>query len=215
MNMHISFNEEKEARKELVQWGKELYNQGLVKGSGGNLSIRLSDGTVLLTPTGFFLGHMTEECISKCDMDGNLLEGNKPTKEVPLHLAVYKTRPNVNAVCHTHSVNAVVYASSHDPGEFMPICTPSVAAKVGRIEIKGYARPGSEELGQFVEEGLKKSNAVLIANHGVVAVGKNMEMAVSMANEVENNAILLTLAGDRMKPLKEADIAVLLKKVTL
>ena len=69
MNMHISFNEEKEARKELVQWGKELYNQGLVKGSGGNLSIRLSDGTVLLTPTGFFLGHMTEECISKCDMD--------------------------------------------------------------------------------------------------------------------------------------------------
>ena len=215
MNMHISFNEEKEARKELVQWGKELYNQGLVKGSGGNLSIRLSDGTVLLTPTGFFLGHMTEECISKCDMDGNLLEGNKPTNEVPLHLAVYKTRPNVNAVCHTHSVNAVVYASSHDPGEFMPICTPSVAAKVGRIEIKGYARPGSEELGQFVEEGLKKSNAVLLANHGVVAVGKNMEMAVSMANEVENNAILLTLAGDRMKPLKEADIAVLLKKVTL
>ena len=215
MNMHISFNEEKEARKELVQWGKELYNQGLVKGSGGNLSIRLSDGTVLLTPTGFFLGHMTEECISKCDMDGNLLEGNKPTKEVPLHMAVYKTRPNVNAVCHTHSVNAVVYASSHDPGEFMPICTPSVAAKVGRIEIKGYARPGSEELGQFVEEGLKKSNAVLLANHGVVAVGKNMEMAVSMANEVENNAILLTLAGDRMKPLKEADIAVLLKKVTL
>lgn len=215
MNMHISFNEEKEARKELVQWGKELYNQGLVKGSGGNLSIRLSDGTVLLTPTGFFLGHMTEECISKCDMDGNLLEGNKPTKEVPLHLAVYKTRPNVNAVCHTHSVNAVVYASSHDPGEFMPICTPSVAAKVGRIEIKGYARPGSEELGQFVEEGLKKSNAVLLANHGVVAVGKNMEMAVSMANEVENNAILLTLAGDRMKPLKEAEIAVLLKKVTL
>lgn len=73
-------------------------------------------------------------------------------------------------------------------------------------------RPGSEELGQFVEEGLKKSNAVLLANHGVVAVGKNMEMAVSMANEVENNAILLTLAGDRMKPLKEADIAVLLKK---
>ena len=215
MNVHTSFNEEKKARKELVQWGKELYNQGLVKGSGGNLSIRLSDGTVLLTPTGFFLGHMTEECISKCDMDGNLLEGNKPTKEVPLHLAVYKTRPNVNAVCHTHSVNAVAFASSHEPGEFMPICTPSVAAKVGRVEIKGYARPGSEELGQFVEEGLQNSNAVLLANHGVVAVGKDMEMAVSMANEVENNTILLSLAGEKMRPLKEADIEVLLQKVTL
>ena len=115
MSEQVLYQEEHLARLSLVQWGKELYDQGLVKGSGGNLSIRLSDGTVLLTPTGFFLGHMTPECISRCDMQGNLLSGNKPTKEVPLHLAVYRTRPNVHAVCHTHSVYAVAYASTVEP----------------------------------------------------------------------------------------------------
>ena len=74
---------EMQARQELVQWGKELYTQGLVKGSGGNLSIRLPDGRILFTPTGFLLGHMTEECLSLCDENGVLLSGEKPTKEVP------------------------------------------------------------------------------------------------------------------------------------
>lgn len=215
MNTTISYQEECQARRELVQWGKELYDQGLVKGSGGNLSIRLTDGSVLLTPTGFFLGHMTEECISKCDLDGNLLDGNKPTKEVPLHLAVYRTRPNVRAVCHTHSVYAVTYASTVAPDSAMPVCTPSLAAKVGLVPVRGYAHPGSDDLGRFVEEGLTQSNAVLLANHGVVAVGKTMEAAVSAANEVENNAILLALGGKDIHTLSDADVAHLLKKVTL
>lgn len=211
----FTYEDECLARRELVQWGKELYAQGLVKGSGGNLSIRLDDHTVLLTPTGFFLGHMTEECISKCDMEGNVLDGNQPTKEVPLHLSVYRTRPHVRAVCHTHSVYAVAYASSVEPGTFMPVCTPSLAAKVGMVEVKGYAHPGSVELGHFVEEGLAHSNAVLLANHGVVSVGKNMEMAVSMANEVENNAILLALGKTMIRPLVTEDVEYLLKKVSL
>ena len=215
MGEAITYQEESQARRALVQWGRELYNQGLVKGSGGNLSIRLSDGTVLLTPTGFFLGHMTQDCISRCDMEGNLLGGNQPTKEVPLHLAVYRTRPNVRAVCHTHSVYAVAYASTVAPGTVMPICTPSVAAKVGLVEVKGYAHPGSEELGRFVEEGLRQSNAVLLSNHGVVAVGRDMEAAVSMANEVENNAILLSLGGGKLNPLSEDHVTHLLKKVVL
>ena len=97
----------------------------------------------------------------------------------------------------------------------MPICTPSVAAKVGLVEVKGYAHPGSEQLGRFVEEGLQRSNAVLLANHGVVAVGKDMEAAVSMANEVENNAILLALGAGRLHILSEENVAHLLKKIAL
>ena len=215
MNVEVMFQEEKQARLALVQWGKELYDQGMVRGSGGNLSIRLSDGTVLLTPTGFFLGHMTEECISRCDMEGNLISGNKPTKEVPLHLAVYRTRPTVGAVCHTHSIYAVAYASTVSPDTVMPVCTPSVAAKVGLVQVKGYAPPGSKELGQLVESGLQHANAVLLANHGVVAVGRDMEMAVSMANEVENNAFLLSLGGDRIHTLSGQALDSLLAKVTL
>ena len=211
----ITYEKEYLARRELVLWGKELYTQGLVKGSGGNLSIRLDDNTVLFTPTGFFLGHMTEECISKCDMEGKVLDGEQPTKEVPLHLAVYRTRPNIRAVCHTHSIYAVTYASSVEPGTIMPVCTPSLAAKVGLMEIKGYGHPGSIELGQLVEEGLARANAVLLANHGVVAVGKHMEAAVSAANEVENNAMLLALGTSFIHPLCKEDVEHLIKKVSL
>lgn len=206
---------EQSARRELVLWGRELYDQGLVKGSGGNLSIRLPDGTILFTPTGVPLGHMVEDSLSLCDADGNLLSGSKPTKEVPLHLAVYRTRPNIHAVCHTHSIYATAYASSVGCGTVMPIITPSVAAKVGLVQVKGYAAPGSDLLGQFVEEGLSNSNAVLLANHGVVAVGPSMESAVSMANEVENNAMLLALGKEQIRPLAHEDVEVLLKKVTL
>lgn len=211
----ITYEKEYLARRELVLWGRELYTQGLVKGSGGNLSIRLDDNTVLFTPTGYFLGHMTEECISKCDMEGNVLDGEKPTKEVPLHLAVYRTRPNVQAVCHTHSVYAVTYASSTEPKTVMPVCIPSLAAKVGLVEVQGYAHPGSVELGQLVEQGLLHSNAVLLANHGVVAVGKTMEAAVSVANEVENNAMLLALGASLIHPLCKEDVEHLIQKVSL
>lgn len=174
MSRKVTYAEERAARRELVAWGKEPYDQGLVKGSGGNLSIRLEDDTVLMTPTGWFLGHMTEECISRIDMEGNLLDGEKPTKEVPLHLAVYQERPNVRAVCHTHSIYATAYASSVENGTIMPVYVPSVAAKVGPVMVTAFAVPGSEQLGENVRAGIRNSNGTLLSNHGVVAVGKDI-----------------------------------------
>ncbi|MCQ2560563.1 MAG: class II aldolase/adducin family protein [Clostridia bacterium] len=190
MSVKATYEEECKARKELVRWGKEIYDQGLVKGSGGNLSIKIDDNTVLLTPTGWFLGHMTEECISKVDMDGNHLDGEKPTKEVPLHLAVYKQRPNVKAVCHTHSIYAVSYSSTAEENTLMPVYTPGCAAKCGPIMLTAFAMPGSDQLGENVRKGIEASNATLMASHGVVAVGKDLETAVGVANEVENNAMI-------------------------
>ncbi len=210
-----TYAQEAAARKELVAWGKELYDQGLVKGSGGNLSIRIDENTVLMTPTGWFLGHMTEACISKIDMDGNLLDGEKPTKEVPLHLAVYHERPNVRAVCHTHSTYATAYASSVEDGTLMPVYTPSVAAKVGPIMVTAFALPGSEQLGENVRAGIRNSNGTLLSNHGVVAVGPSMSDAVSVANEIENNAMIHFISQGSAKHLCDEDVALLNKKVTL
>ena len=201
MAQTASYAEECRARREICRWGKEIYDQGLVKGSGGNLSIRLDENTILLTPTGWFLGHMTEECISKVDMEGNLLDGEKPTKEVPLHLEVYRTRPNVKAVCHTHSIYAVAYASTVPGGTMMPIYTPGCAAKCGPIMVTAFAAPGSEQLGLNVREGIKASNATLMANHGVVAVAGSLETAVGIANEVENNAMIHFISGQKANAL--------------
>lgn len=215
MSRKVTYAEERAARQELVAWGKELYDQGLVKGSGGNLSIRLADDTVLMTPTGWFLGHMTEECISRIDMEGNLLDGEKPTKEVPLHLAVYQERPNVRAVCHTHSIYATAYASSVENGTIMPVYVPSVAAKVGPVMVTAFAFPGSEQLGENVRAGIRNSNGTLLSNHGVVAVGKDMTAAVSVANEIENNAMLHFVSGQTARPLSDEDVEKLYKKAPL
>jgi ribulose-5-phosphate 4-epimerase/fuculose-1-phosphate aldolase len=198
-----SYAEECAARKEICRWGKEIYDQGLVKGSGGNLSIRLDENTVLLTPTGWFLGHMTEECISKVDMDGNHLDGEKPTKEVPLHLEVYRQRPDVKAVCHTHSIYATTYASTVPGGTVMPVYTPGCAVKCGPIMVTAFAAPGSEQLGKNVREGIARSNATLMANHGVVAAAKTLETAVGIANEVENNAMIHFISGQTAIPLPQ------------
>lgn len=211
----VTYEEERRARRELVRWGKELYDQGLVKGSGGNLSIRLEDGTVLMTPTGWFLGHMTEECISRIDMEGTLLDGEPPTKEVPLHLAVYQERPNVRAVCHTHSLYATAYASSVEDGTVMPVFVPSLAAKVGPVRVTAFALPGSEKLGENVREGIRGSNGTLLSNHGVVAVGKDMAAAVSAANEIENNAMLYLISGKAVRPLPRDAVEALYKKAAL
>lgn len=215
MERFATYEQEQRARRELVSWGSELYAQGLVKGSGGNLSIRLDENTVLLTPTGFFLGHMREEDISKCTIRGEHLDGPRPTKEVPLHLAVYEERPGVGAVCHTHSVYATAFASMAEPGSRMPVLVPSVAAKVGPILVTPYAPPGSQALGEHVRGGIRGSNAVLLSNHGVVAVGPDMEAAVSCANEVENNLMIRFLAGGMARELSDQEVAELFKKVTL
>ncbi|MCI9577486.1 MAG: aldolase [Oscillibacter sp.] len=211
----VSYAEERRARQELVKWGKELYDQGLVKGSGGNLSIRLKDGTVLMTPTGWFLGHMTEECVSHITMEGTLLDGEAPTKEVPLHLAVYQERPNVCAVCHTHSLYATAYASSVEDGAVMPVYVPSLAAKVGPVQVTSFALPGSEQLGENVRTGIRSSNGTLLSNHGVVAVGKDMAAAVSAANEIENNAMLHFISGQTVKPIPRDAVETLYRKVPL
>lgn len=91
MSSTYHLNEE-EARQKIVKWGKEMYIRGLINGSGGNISIRMEADTVLSTPSGWSLGHLTPESISKTTIKGELIKGLKPTKELPLHLAVYEAR---------------------------------------------------------------------------------------------------------------------------
>ena len=134
---------------------------------------------------------------------------------MPLHLAVYQERPNVRAVCHTHSIYATAYASSVENGTIMPVYVPSVAAKVGPVMVTAFAFPGSEQLGENVRAGIRNSNGTLLSNHGVVAVGKDMTAAVSVANEIENNAMLHFVSGQTARSLSDEDVEKLYKKAPL
>jgi 3-dehydro-4-phosphotetronate decarboxylase len=194
--------DERQAREDLVKWGREIYQRGLVNGTGGNLSIRISPNTVLCTPTGWSLGHLTPESISKTTMDGTW-EGLKPTKELPMHLAVYEARPDVNAISHTHSIYAVTYACTMKPDQLMPAYVPSLVAKVGPVSLTPFRLPASRELGEVVAAGILHSQAVLMENHGVLAVGRNLEAAIGVSFEVEDNARIHFLSNEQARPLPE------------
>jgi len=203
-------NEERDYRASIVKWGKELYDCGMVKGSGGNISVRCND-SVLLTPTGYFLGHLTEDIITKTDLNGNLVEGLKPTKELPMHLAAYKALPNANAVVHLHSPYATSMASTFLPNKFMPIFLPSVAIKVGRIKITDFTMPGTDDLADVVYESLKYGPAVLLSHHGIIATGRTLTEAVSIAYEIEENAHIYYITNGQIPELSEETINKLTK----
>ena len=118
-------------------------------------------------------------------------------------------------MCHTHSIYATAYASSVENGTIMPVYVPSVAAKVGPVMVTAFAVPGSEQLGENVRAGIRNSNGTLLSNHGVVAVGKDMTAAVSVANEIENNAMLHFVSGQTARPLSDEDVEKLYKKAPL
>jgi ribulose-5-phosphate 4-epimerase/fuculose-1-phosphate aldolase len=206
-----TLKEELEARKSIVKWGKELYDCGMVKGSGGNISIRIGDN-IILSPTGFFLGHLTEDCLSKTDMSGNLIDGLKPTKELPMHLAAYISNPNTKAVVHVHALYATALASMFPPDTYMPIYLPSVASKVGRVKITPFTAPGTYDLAKIVGNELREGSAVLLSNHGIITTGKSIEEAVSIAYEIEENAHLHYISNGSLKPLSEEILKDILKK---
>ena len=201
--------EEQQAREEIVKWGKELYDRGLTSGSGGNLSIRIDDDTVLATPTGWSLGHLTAESITKTTIEGVVLSGPKPTKEMPMHLMAYKTRPDIAAVAHTHSAYATSYGCMTEPGTLMPPFVSSIVAKVGDVKVTPFCLAGSRELGEVVSEAIRDSQAVILANHGVLAVGGTLEAAVTAAYEVEDDAKIYFISGREARPLP----AVMLAKI--
>jgi ribulose-5-phosphate 4-epimerase/fuculose-1-phosphate aldolase len=188
------------AKKQLVRRGKEIYDRGLVNGSGGNLSIRLSD-RVICSPSGYSLGELSEEELSVTDLQGQVISGPKPTKELPMHLAVYRRRIDLNAVVHTHSIYAVTYACSEEVNTLIPAYIPSIVIKVGAVKLLPFRSPGSVELGELIEEEIANYNGLLLENHGVLAAGDTLEKAVISAYEIEDNLKIRYLSGRKARPL--------------
>ena len=137
-------------REQLCDFGLSLYNRGLTHGSTGNLSVRLPDGTLLVTPTGSSLGRLTPEGLSVIKPNGELVSGPKPTKEVPLHQALYSTRgERAGAVVHLHSCYATALSLLPDQNEkdWLPHLTPYGIMQLGQVRLLPYFIPGSPEIG--------------------------------------------------------------------
>jgi len=180
-------------REQLCELGLSIYNRGLTHGSTGNLSARLPDGNIIVTPTGSSLGRLTPEGLSVISSDGELISGPKPTKEVPLHQAFYNTRGDrAGAVVHLHSCHSTALSllPVEDESDWLPHLTPYGIMQLGKVRLLPYFIPGSPEIGKAITGLAGKHSAVMLANHGPVVTAKNIEAAVYAAEELEATAKL-------------------------
>jgi L-fuculose-phosphate aldolase len=171
-------------KEQLLHYGREMITRRLTTGSGGNLSIfARGDDRILITPSGMEYGAMSPSDVVVCDGHGRVIEGRqRPSSELGFHLALYHHRQDIGAVVHTHSVYATTLACMHRE-------IPAVHYLVGfagrKVPLAPYATFGTPALADAITATIGDSNAVLMANHGLVAVGSDLPAAFNVAEEIE------------------------------
>jgi ribulose-5-phosphate 4-epimerase/fuculose-1-phosphate aldolase len=199
-------------RTQLVELGASLFTRGYSVGGAGNISLLLPDGTIMATPTNSCLGRLCPRELSVVDMEGRLLRGCAPTKELPLHMAAYRAKPNCKAVVHLHSTYVTALSSLADvnPDNVLPPFTPYYVMKIGRLPMLPYHKPGAPELGDALTGVAGSGNAFLLANHGCVVCGGSLAEAVNNAEELEETAkvyFVLLSSGRPVRYFSEEEIA--------
>ncbi len=195
-------SEEARLREQICSIAASMFARGLTAGSSGNISARLGDGRLLVTPTGSSFGTLDPARLSLFDVEGRLTGGDKPTKEMPLHSAFYETRgAQTGAVVHLHSTHSVAVSLLPDidpENVFEPLTAYSIM-RLGKVKLLPYIRPGDPAMGDAVRGLAGKRSAVLLAHHGPVVAGKDLEAAAYTMEELEETA-KLTLLTQGLRP---------------
>ncbi len=188
-------NETENAKKEILAVGCALLDKGLVAGTWGNISCRIPGGHfIAVTPSGKNYRELSPEDITVVTMEGGVVEGNfKPSSELPLHLAIYKARSDVQAIVHTHSIFASACAVARK--SIPPVIEDLIQLAGGSIDVAEYALPGTTQLAENVVAALDKKNAVLMANHGVVGCGQSLMEGMLACELVEKAAQIFIYAN--------------------
>ena len=205
-------------REDIARMAKSIFDRGLTSGASGNISVRLEDGGWLMTPTGSSMGAIDPGRISRLDAKGGLVDGDAPTKENFLHMAMYEKRPRAGAVVHLHSTHSVAVSCLHDinPGDVLPPLTAYYVMRVGTLPLIPYFAPGDIDLARAVGEMASDHHAVLLANHGPVVAGLSLTDAVHATEELEETArLFLALQGMRTRPLTREQVADLKRRFPL
>ena len=201
------------AVEELIAVSRSLFERGYSFGTAGNVSIRVGD-TIFSTPTGSSLGALQTERIARCDLQGNVRGPNKPTKELPFHLAVYRARPGSSAVVHLHSTyaTAVSCLRNLDTKDALPVLTPYYGMRIPYLPVVPYLPPGDPELGSEVERRIAHTPALLLRNHGSIAVGGSLAEASALAEEIEETARLFFILNGQGQALSPDQVAELRRR---
>ncbi|MGJ8454713.1 class II aldolase/adducin family protein [Pseudothermotoga sp. U03pept] len=192
-------------RAMIVEYGLKMLKSNQVSGSSGNLSVKISENLIAISPSGIPYDELLPEQVPVIDLNGKIVDGSyKPSIEHKLHTEIYKSFPEVDAVIHTHSIYASVLSTLRIS---LPAITETVLMISEEIPIASYANAGTFELARNVVEAMKKSRAVLMANHGLVCAAKTMKEAFSMCENVERNAQVYVLALSTGKMVHTIDEA--------
>lgn len=197
----------KAIKQQLIDTARDMLASGLVEGTSGNLSARLPDGHVVVSPSSLPYETMSADDLVVLDLAGNVVEGERaPTSEKALHLECLRRYPEIGAVIHSHALFASMFAVTHQP---IPCVIEEVDIYVGGdVPVADYALTGSDELGREAARHLADRAAVLMANHGLLTVGKDLAQAHKVASLVERTAQIVwgsRLLGSPV-PLPESTI---------
>lgn len=202
-------SEEARLRELICVLAKSMFDRGLTGGSTGNISARTPDGGLLVSPTGTSFGRLDPGRLARFDADGAHVGGDAPTKEMPLHSAFYETRSSAGAVVHLHSCHAVALSMMPDAHEddFLPPLTPYAIMKLGRVKLLPFFLPGDPAMGEAVRGLAGKRSAVMLANHGPVVAGSDVEAACNAIEELEETAKLaLMTRGIAVRRLSDQQV---------
>ncbi len=200
-------------RREVLEAAQRMAAKGLVTGTSGNVSLRIAEeatsGLIAVTPSSRDYESMTVDDIVVVDGEGKKVEGNlAPSIETMLHVGIYRARRKVNAVVHTHAAYASAIAVAYS--EIPAILDDQITYIGGEIKVASYALPGSPELVANVISALGPKNAVIMANHGSLTVGRNMREALAICDLLEKTCLIymraLALGSVNKVPPQMADI---------
>jgi L-fuculose-phosphate aldolase len=198
---------ERHHRLEIVQFGRTLHENSFVAATDGNLSVRLDENRLLVTPTCISKGRMRTSDMVIVDMDGKRLSGKRRvSSEIGMHLLIYRLRPDVHGIVHAHPPTATGFAASGYDLNRPLVC--EVVVGLGSIPLARYGTPGTPELADALEPLIPHHEAILMANHGVVTFGSSLESAYMRMETVEHFAkiALVTHLLGNEQPLGEAEV---------
>lgn len=199
--MSESVNEQT-LRQNILEIGRRIYEKGFVAANDGNISVRLDERRILATPTGVSKGFMKSGQLAIVDLEGKHLSGGKPSTELPMHLFVYRERPDVSAVVHAHPPFSTAFATA---GLALDKCVfAEIIVTIGSVPLAEYGTPSTDELPNSLKPYIHKHDAFLLSNHGVVTVGKELFDAYYKLERVEHTAKIIAitriLGGEKVLP---------------
>jgi len=200
-------NLEKDIREQICEVGRRVWLKGWVASNDGNISARMDDTYIITTPTGVSKGFMSPDMLVKIDMDGNVRGGYmKPSSEIKIHIEAYRQRTDIRAFVHAHPPVCTGYAVANIPLNFQTL--PEIIISLGSIPLAEYGTPSTNELSDSIRELVKCHDAILLANHGAITLGRDVLEAYYKMESVEHFAIISLTAHQLggMKPISPPEV---------